>query len=314
MSIYPPAEYSRLTVADGRVEEFGALFNELRTRWVKVERLQEYDESPFEGYLAFRRGDHAEAQRLVREMVKSQTEFYSLVRERGISMVRVRICDLPLSPYLAHYEMAAYLADAECGEDIRLVDSADIADLLAQTGVSDYVLFDDRRVVALLYDEDTARLREARLVEDPELVARYVALSDELINRSAPLLDSPIYASLRKRRNAPLSPRTDRPPSAPGRVHVRRTRRSDRFLLHRRSHHPGHGDGRRHLERRTGQGVAHPQPQYPGEGGGTHHRDRRGPRRGRPQPGRGPLGAAGTSPGPAQGSDDRGLPGRRGTP
>jgi len=199
MSIYPPAEYSRLTVADGRVEEFGALFNELRTRWVKVERLQEYDESPFEGYLAFRRGDHAEAQRLVREMVKSQTEFYSLVRERGISMVRVRICDLPLSPYLVHYEMAAYLADAECGEDIRLVDSADIADLLAQTGVSDYVLFDDRRVVALLYDEDTARLREARLVEDPELVARYVALSDELINRSAPLLDSPIYASWRKR-------------------------------------------------------------------------------------------------------------------
>jgi len=199
MRIYPPTEYSPLTVVGGGIGEFGELFGELRTRWVKVECLQEYDESPFEGYLAFRRGDYAEGQRLVQELVRSQTEFYSLAQERNVPMVRVRICDLPLSPYLVHYEMAAYLAAVECGEQIRLVDSADVADLLARTGISDYLLFDDRKVVALLYDEDTARLREARLVEKPELVARYVELSDELIDRSTPLLESPVYQAWRQR-------------------------------------------------------------------------------------------------------------------
>lgn len=199
MLLYPPAEYSPLTVIGSGVGEFWSLFRELHSRWVKVERLQEYDESPFEGYLAFQRGDYAKAQRLVQEMVKNQTNFYSLARERGIAMIRIRIYDLPLSPYLVHYEMAAYLADIECGEDIRMVHSADIADLLAQTGISDYVLFDDKKVIALLYDTETATLQEARLVEHPELVTRYVELSNELINRSIPLLESPVYEAWRQR-------------------------------------------------------------------------------------------------------------------
>ncbi|WP_326637895.1 hypothetical protein OG884_28385 [Streptosporangium sp. NBC_01755] len=196
MKIYPPAESTGLSTTDGHVDDFGRFFNELRSRWVKVERLQEYDESDFEGYQAFKNGDFATARKLVQEMVRGQEEIYTLARQRDISMVRIRICDLPLSSYLVNYEIPAYLADIECGEDIRFINSRDIQQLLSDSGISDYVLYDDTRVVALIYDEATARVREARLVDSPALVTRYAELSDELIERSVPMLESPIYRSV----------------------------------------------------------------------------------------------------------------------
>jgi hypothetical protein len=198
MTIYPPASFRHLSTTSGGVDDFPALFRQLRRRWVKVERMQEYDESGSAGYQAFKKGAYGEARRLVQDMVKSQDEIYSHARRYAISMIRVRICDLPLSPYLVHYEIPAYLADLDCGEDIRFVDSRDIGDLLVPTGISDYVLFDDKRVIVLIYAEETGRLAEARLVEDRDLVKEYVEISDQLIRRSNPMLDSPIFQSTRQ--------------------------------------------------------------------------------------------------------------------
>jgi hypothetical protein len=157
-----------------------------------VERLQEYDESDFEGYRAFKRGDYALGQRLVQDFVKAQ-DVYEIASRHGVSMVRVRIYDEPLSDYLIHYEMYAYLADVECGEDIRFISSASISDILSDTGISDYVLFDTTRLVALLYDDATGRLNEARLVKDEHTITAYIEVTDQLISRSVPMLESPAF-------------------------------------------------------------------------------------------------------------------------
>jgi len=194
--LYPPKSSRALKTTDGHVNEFQNFFNELRSRWVKVERLQEYDESDFEGYRAFKRGNYSQASRLVQEMVKGQTEVYSHVQRFGVQMVRVRIYDLPLSPYLIHYEIPAYLADIECGEDIRFIHSKEIDELLVETGLSDYVLYDDKRVTAIVYDLATATVKEVLLNENPDVVAEYVALSDQLIARSTPMLESDVYQTL----------------------------------------------------------------------------------------------------------------------
>jgi len=180
------------------VDDFDKFFRELRSRWVKVERLQEYDESDSVAYQAFRRGDYAEARNLVQKMVRSQTDFYSHVQRFGVAMTRIRICDLPLSPYLVHYEIPAYLADIECGEDIRFVDARLIDDLLTDSGISDYVLFDDKRVTALIYDTASATLQDVLLTEDPAVVQQYVEISDELISKSIPMLESPIFEAIRE--------------------------------------------------------------------------------------------------------------------
>lgn len=198
MRIYPPPDSLRIGTTDGHVDDFGKLFNGLRSRWVKVERLQEYNESDFEGYRAFKRGNFAEAKRLVQEMVKSQDDVYALVEKRNIAMIRIRIYEFPLSSYLVNYEIPAYLADIECGEDIRFVDVRSIDDILSETGISDYVLFDDNHVVALIYDGETGSLQEARLVEQDSLVQQYVEVSDELIKRSTPMLESAVFQALNR--------------------------------------------------------------------------------------------------------------------
>ncbi|MFI7454717.1 DUF6879 family protein [Nonomuraea sp. NPDC049714] len=193
MALYPPTKYRRLSITAGGVDDFMKFFTGLRTSWVKIEFLQEYDESGFAGYDAFKNGNYDEAATLVREMVMGQRELYGYAAEHKISMTRIRVCELPLSPYLKHYEFAAYLADIECGEDIRLVRAADVSRLLDDTGMSDFVLFDHRRVIALIYDLHTGSLREARLVEDTELVRAYSAVADELTRVSVPMLQSSIY-------------------------------------------------------------------------------------------------------------------------
>src|SRR6266508_1141533 len=197
MAIYPPAKSRSISATNGHTDDFDRYFNELRSRWVKVERLQEYDESDSAGYQAFKRGDYAEARRLVQEMVRSQTGIYSHARQFGVAMIRIRICELPLSPYLVHYEIPAYLADIECGEDIRFVDSRLVNDLLTDSGVSDYVLFDDKRVTALIYDAASATLQDVVMAEDPAVVRQYVEISDELIRTSVPMLESPIFQAIR---------------------------------------------------------------------------------------------------------------------
>ena len=198
MAIYPPAKSRSIRATNGHTEDFDTFFNELRSRWVKVERLQEYDESDSAGYQAFRRGDYAEARKLVQQMVRSQTALYSHAQQFGVAMIRIRICDLPLSPYMVHYEIPAYLADIECGEDIRFVDAQRIEELLTDSGISDYVLFDDKRVTALIYDVGSATLQDVLLTEDPAVVRQYVEISDELIRRSVPMLESPIFEAARE--------------------------------------------------------------------------------------------------------------------
>ena len=54
MAIYPPAKSRSIRSTNGHMDDFDTFFNELRSRWVKVERLQEYDESDSAGYQAFK--------------------------------------------------------------------------------------------------------------------------------------------------------------------------------------------------------------------------------------------------------------------
>ncbi|MBO3745128.1 hypothetical protein J5X84_03540 [Streptosporangiaceae bacterium NEAU-GS5] len=193
MALYPSAGYRRLSIASGGVDDFMRYFEELRTRWIKVEFLQEYDESGFSGYEAFKKGNHAEAERLVKDMVRGQRRIYSHARKYDVSMTRIRVYQLPLSNYLTHYEFAAYLADIECGEDIRFLDSSEVSEILTGTRISDFVVFDDKKVITLIYDLETRSLREARLIEHPDLVRRYTNIADQFIEKSIPMLESPAY-------------------------------------------------------------------------------------------------------------------------
>ena len=53
---YPPQNYQDMTIDGGGFTEFGELFRQLRSHWVKVEFLQEYDETGSKAYESFIRG------------------------------------------------------------------------------------------------------------------------------------------------------------------------------------------------------------------------------------------------------------------
>jgi hypothetical protein len=101
MAAYPPRPATERNITDGHIDGFAELFGSLTTRWIKVERLQHYDESDSPGYQAFLRGDHVEAARLVEEFVRSQAAFYDFAKRRGVRLVRI----LTLSPYVNYPPM-----------------------------------------------------------------------------------------------------------------------------------------------------------------------------------------------------------------
>jgi hypothetical protein len=194
---YPPTDFKPLTIEGGGFVEFGDLFRRLRSRWVKVEFLQKYDETGFDAYSAYLNGDNALAASLVSRYVKGQ-QVYVHAREYDVEMVRIRVYQVPLSDYLVNYEFHAYVADVEMGEHIFAVDWERVSELIEQTGVSDFLIFDDWAVVALIYDEASGVVQEARLVSDAKEIAKYAVLSEKLLEAAEPLADSKFAAHVQE--------------------------------------------------------------------------------------------------------------------
>lgn len=190
---YPPVDYQPLTISGGGFTEFGDLFRRLRRRWVKVEFQQAYDETGSEAFAAHLDGRHDQAAELVKRDVKAQW-VYDHAREHGVEMTRIRVYEEPLTSYLALFEYHAYVADHEMGERLYAVARPRASDLIERSRASDFLVFDDWGVVALLYGDDGA-VREARLVTDAPEVATYESLVGLLLERSEPLFGGRFEAS-----------------------------------------------------------------------------------------------------------------------
>ena len=181
-----------MEISGGGFNRFLEFFNDLSSTWTKVEFCQHYDESGFEGYDAFLRGEHELVKKSVRDMVIQQ-DVYRIAHSRDISMTRVRAYDEPLSAYLTQFEIHAYRADEEMGESIVVVNRG-VAQSIAGGPVGDYLLFDNRRLVCLVYSqEDPATLQSAWLCENSNEIARYRQITDDLIQASQPIFENALF-------------------------------------------------------------------------------------------------------------------------
>lgn len=196
--MYPPANYQPLTISGGGFMEFGDLFRKLRHRWVKVEFLQSYDETGSEAFAALLAGRYEEAAELVKRDVKAQW-VYDHAGQHSVDMIRLRVYKEPLTDYLALFEYHAYIADHEMGERLYAVEWSRVSDLIDGSGASDFLVFDDWAVVALLYSDDGI-VQEARLVTDRPEVANYEKLVQLLLERAEPLVGGRFEAHAIERR------------------------------------------------------------------------------------------------------------------
>lgn len=157
---------AKLLDQEGFRREFRRLSAGCSASIQKVERLQEYSEPGDPSYEALSQGKFFRAVRLVRERILAQREFYEDLAQRGITFSRIRVVEPPLTEYL-RYEFMSYLASAELGERIVVVDAPMLPPVAHD--LRDCVIFDDLGAVVHKYDPGTTRQVGGWLVEGEDV-------------------------------------------------------------------------------------------------------------------------------------------------
>ena len=166
--------------------EFQTAWSELEWRFFKFECRQSYREPGDPSYDAFERGDLELATSLVRQRMRGQAPLYDAARKRGFRWVRVRFVDPPLSDYLTQYEFPAYRESFLLGEEILILESQQLPDMVSRSELTDYLLFDNR--CALVHDYDDAGQQHGGwFVNEWPVVEGIGALSAALLKPAIPL-------------------------------------------------------------------------------------------------------------------------------
>jgi hypothetical protein len=158
---------------------FARLFTDITSSWFRLETLQRYDVAyEREPLAAFLRGEPLDTtpgpwQATLRAHVAA-----------GRQLARVHVLEEPLSDYI-RYELAAYVPNADAGEDVRVIA---VARGEWPEGIPrhDYWLFDDERLWLMDYDADGG-FQAARRIDDPDAIAQHRRWRDAALARSIPL-------------------------------------------------------------------------------------------------------------------------------
>ncbi|MFE3719136.1 DUF6879 family protein [Streptomyces cyaneofuscatus] len=119
----------------------------------KIERGQTFQEPGSPSWEAFAAGDWSGALRLMEAERESTAAYFRDASERGLVFRRVRVVELPVSPYL-QWEMNVLRLRSESGERIRVLGAGKIADLERDAEVPEVVILGDSVMYAVIYDAD----------------------------------------------------------------------------------------------------------------------------------------------------------------
>lgn len=164
---------------------FNQLFMSMSSNFSKLERAQSYQEPGNESLAAYLKGDKREAANLLKLPIEGWDERFNYVAQANIPWTRVRLVEFPMTPYL-EWEFLTYQRSARYGERILVTDiTNDPKGSLAKSS-SDFVMFDNRIVLAHDYGVDGI-LKGAWLVTRPNDVEAYIATFNDVRVRAIPL-------------------------------------------------------------------------------------------------------------------------------
>lgn len=165
-------------------------------RW-KLERRQHFVEPWSESWQAFARGDWDEVLRIDAASAAGVMEDYRKAAERGIRRLRVRIVELPLTPYL-HWELHAFRKRVAAGEHIRVVGPETVAPFEADGPVPELVNVGDT-LYETVYDAEGLGVAGVRFA-GAEVVTAYSAFMQHLFDQGED------FTTFYDREVAPLPP------------------------------------------------------------------------------------------------------------
>jgi len=145
-----PPEWCRKAGARLDLEEFGAEFagawSRMTSRFLKLECWQSYQELDANKSLeAYNTGDFDRARDLLEGEAEADRPLFDGVRNRGIQYARIRLVQLPLTPYL-EYEMINYRIRRDMGEVIEVVEMPATVTMPNERHF-DFLLFDVNRTL-----------------------------------------------------------------------------------------------------------------------------------------------------------------------
>lgn len=168
-------------------DRFKLLHGSMKESLWKVERRQEYQEPGVSSLEAYIRGDKAEAVKLLRDAYyEDKWTSYALHRAReNIPMVRIRVVERPLTPYL-EWEFLTYQISSQYGERILIADVTDQPGSSPLRGGRDFVMFDRKIVLAHNY-EPAGLLDGAWVIDEERQCAQYGRYFTTMLQHSIPL-------------------------------------------------------------------------------------------------------------------------------
>ncbi|WFE38634.1 DUF6879 family protein [Micromonospora sp. WMMD998] len=153
---------------------------------LKTERLQTFREPGSPSWEAFAAGRWDEALRIAAQPNPELAQFFARLDEMGSGLHRLRIVELPLTPYLI-WELNFLRFRAEAGERIGVLDAEAVSDLEADHGrVPELMVAGSRAVYDVRYDDAGTPVGAEKIVE-PEIVEGCRAQVLALLDRAEPI-------------------------------------------------------------------------------------------------------------------------------
>ncbi|WP_405094603.1 DUF6879 family protein [Micromonospora sp. NBC_01412] len=152
---------------------------------VKTERIQTFREPGSPSWEAYAEGRWREALRIAAEPNPELVRFFRQLEERGSGLRRLRIVELPLTPYLI-WELHFLRYRADAGERIRVLDASLVGEMEEEHGtVPELMVIGGQAVYEVRYDESGTPV-EANKFVDPAVVEGCRAQVTALLDKAEP--------------------------------------------------------------------------------------------------------------------------------
>jgi hypothetical protein len=155
------------------------------TSFWKLERGQSFAEPGNDSWEAFSQGRWDESLRILEAERPAMRKYQQRIANVGFTARRVRIVELPLSPYL-QWELHSLAIRDECGGPVRIVQTGDVAEFEDGGALPEICTISDEVMYQAIYDENGV-LAKANRFQDRDGVRRCRDFIAALFNRAEPL-------------------------------------------------------------------------------------------------------------------------------
>lgn len=163
------------------LDDFGRFYGSDIHLLAKIERGQTFKEQGSPSWEAFASGDWEDSLRLIEAERDSVAAYFEESARRDLAFRRLRIVEFPVTPYL-QWEMNSFRLRSELGEEIRVLEAREIADLERYGPLPEVVILGNSVMYSVIYDEEL-KGAGARRFTDPEQIARTLGEFESLYRK-----------------------------------------------------------------------------------------------------------------------------------